>query len=98
MRNVVGRIKLEIKRNKKRKDIEQAYTKKDRLIPYEIYSKLKAKRKCQECKQKIRYPPEIHHKIPVSKGGTNTEENLKAVCKKCHEKLDGETKNEQTSN
>jgi len=28
----------------------------------------------------------VHHIVPRSKGGTNAQFNLKAVCSKCHEK------------
>lgn len=33
---------------------------------------------------------ETHHKIPRRLGGTDNEDNLMAVCSKCHKKLDNE--------
>ena len=30
---------------------------------------------------------EVHHKIPVSKGGTHEKSNLMSLCKSCHNKI-----------
>ena len=30
---------------------------------------------------------EIHHKLPLSKGGTHDRENLVALCKECHARI-----------
>ena len=43
---------------------------------------------CMECgKTKTRF--EVHHIIPVSKGGANTLKNLVTLCPKCHQKTFG---------
>ncbi len=34
----------------------------------------------------------VHHKIPISKGGTNDESNLIVLCEKCHADAHGEKK------
>lgn len=41
---------------------------------------------CEEClKQNItKAAEEVHHIIPLSKGGDSSEENLMALCKTCH--------------
>ena len=43
---------------------------------------------CCNCGNSIQYEPnlllEIDHIIPVSKGGTTTEENLQTLCWKCN--------------
>lgn len=67
---------------------------KGRYINKNVYNKLKSLRRCQHCNKKIDYPPEIHHLIPISCGGTNLEDNLIAVCRRCHKKLDLEKVNE----
>lgn len=33
---------------------------------------------------------EVHHKVPLSEGGTNATENLQALCKSCHSKIHAE--------
>lgn len=84
MRSVIGRIVREVKikpiiiSNNKRKG---------RVIDQLVYERLKAKRICDYCGKPCGVP-EIHHKIAISQGGSNKEENLMAVHKKCHEKLD----------
>lgn len=90
MSKALRRILTDMRRENKRRKIEQQYEEKERLIPYPIYHEFKAKRKCQECKNKFTHPLRIHHKIPVSQGGTNTRENLMAVCNECHNELDKE--------
>ena len=44
---------------------------------------------CELCKQNGKLTPteEIHHKLPLSEGGTHATENLIALCKSCHAKL-----------
>lgn len=42
---------------------------------------------CQNCKSKDNL--QVHHKIPVSFGGSNEISNLKILCKNCHEKIHG---------
>ncbi|MBQ2726346.1 MAG: HNH endonuclease [Clostridia bacterium] len=47
---------------------------------------------CELCQKKGQLIPteEIHHKIPLSEGGTHNEENLIALCKACHARLHAE--------
>ena len=33
--------------------------------------------------------PLVHHKKPISDGGTNEESNLMSLCNSCHEKIHG---------
>jgi 5-methylcytosine-specific restriction endonuclease McrA len=73
----------------KREKIIQHYSDKNRWIAPELYKKLKAKKKCMRCKKKFSGRiPEIHHIVPVSKGGQSTEDNLMALCIKCHDIMD----------
>ena len=30
---------------------------------------------------------EVHHILPLSRGGTNNEDNLMSLCKSCHSKI-----------
>lgn len=41
---------------------------------------------CEECLKHNRYVPveEVHHKTPLSEGGTHDERNLMSLCKSCH--------------
>ena len=41
---------------------------------------------CEECLKNGIYVPteEIHHKLPLSQGGTHDRDNLIALCKSCH--------------
>lgn len=41
---------------------------------------------CEECQKYGRLTPaeEVHHIIPLSKGGTNADNNLMSLCKQCH--------------
>lgn len=64
------------------------YANQGRLIPQDLYVKLKRKRKCKQCGKIQKKPLEIHHIVPIAHGGQNKENNLKAVCKQCHKKLD----------
>ena len=47
---------------------------------------------CELCQKNGLLIPteEIHHKIPLSEGGTHSEENLIALCKACHARLHAE--------
>lgn len=82
MTNIVTKIKRDLKRDK----IIPRYTHKGRYINHEVYQELKKIQKCQmkECKSSKQL--EIHHKIPVSKGGSNEKSNLIVLCHKCHRK------------
>ena len=44
---------------------------------------------CEQCLKEGRYvkTEEIHHKLPLSKGGTHDRENLVALCKECHARI-----------
>jgi 5-methylcytosine-specific restriction endonuclease McrA len=84
-------IMYNIRKDIKREKIINKYISKDRLIATEIYTKLKSLKKCMRCKKKFNGRiPEIHHKKPVCKNGSNDEDNLMAVCTKCHKILDAE--------
>jgi len=41
---------------------------------------------CEQCERAGRLTParEVHHILPLSQGGTHTEENLMALCTPCH--------------
>ncbi|WP_100065001.1 HNH endonuclease [Miniphocaeibacter massiliensis] len=44
---------------------------------------------CEQCKkeERIKTAEEVHHIVPLSKGGTHDEENLMALCKSCHSRI-----------
>lgn len=44
---------------------------------------------CEQCLKEGRCTPmeEVHHIVPLSKGGTNDESNLMSLCRSCHEKI-----------
>lgn len=44
---------------------------------------------CEEClKEGIYVPVEhVHHRVPLSEGGTNDDSNLESVCKSCHSRI-----------
>ena len=44
---------------------------------------------CERClaNGKFRAAAEVHHILPVSRGGTNEENNLMALCWSCHQKI-----------
>ena len=44
---------------------------------------------CEECQKAGRLTPaeEVHHIIPLSKGGTNADSNLMSLCKQCHSSI-----------
>ena len=41
---------------------------------------------CEDCKGNGRLTPatEVHHILPLARGGTNEEGNLRALCRSCH--------------
>ena len=47
---------------------------------------------CEVCLAKGAYTPteEIHHKLPLSQGGTHDRGNLMALCKECHARIHAE--------
>ena len=44
---------------------------------------------CEECLKEGRFTPveEVHHILPVSRGGPNEETNLMSLCRSCHVKI-----------
>ncbi len=44
---------------------------------------------CEKCLEEGRFRPldEVHHIIPVNKGGTNEDINLMSLCRSCHQKI-----------
>ena len=44
---------------------------------------------CELCLQQGKYVvvEEVHHILPISKGGTHDEENLMSLCQSCHTKI-----------
>ncbi len=44
---------------------------------------------CEKCLEEGRYRPldEVHHIVPIKKGGTHDESNLMSLCKSCHTKI-----------
>lgn len=44
---------------------------------------------CEECKKQGKLTPaqEVHHVIPLSKGGTHAEDNLMSLCTPCHSEV-----------
>jgi 5-methylcytosine-specific restriction endonuclease McrA len=80
-----------ILRDLKKDKIIEHYTDKERYIGSGLYNYLKSRKRCMCCKKKfLGSIPEIHHIIPVCKGGSNNSDNLLALCSKCHELKDKE--------
>ena len=50
---------------------------------------IKANPLCEECQRQGRLIPveEVHHIIPLSKGGGNETINLMSLCKSCHARI-----------
>jgi len=76
--NTVARIRKMLKDDR----IKESYAAQNRLIMPNIYHAMKAKRQCAKCEKKGNI--QIHHIIPVSKGGSNERSNLIALCEACH--------------
>jgi len=47
---------------------------------------------CEQCQEKGLLVPteEVHHKVPLSEGGTHARSNLIALCKSCHSRIHAE--------
>ncbi len=54
---------------------------------------IKAHPLCEECDKsgRIKAAEEVHHILPLSKGGGNETSNLMALCKSCHSKITAES-------
>ncbi|MBM7561496.1 HNH endonuclease [Fusibacter tunisiensis] len=54
---------------------------------------IKAHPLCEECEKngRIKAAEEVHHILPLSKGGGNETSNLMALCKSCHSKITAES-------
>ncbi len=50
---------------------------------------IKAHPLCEECEKEERLTPaeEVHHILPLSKGGGNETSNLMSLCKSCHSRI-----------
>lgn len=61
---------------------------------------IKARPLCEECKREGRLTPaeEVHHIVPLSKGGNNETSNLMALCKSCHSRITAESGNRWGNN
>ena len=48
---------------------------------------------CEQCQKENRITPaeEVHHILPLSKGGGNESSNLMALCKSCHSRITAES-------
>ena len=75
-------------RNIKPTDKMKNLIRRGRYIRPSVYNEMKRIKYCDYCHKKLDELPEIHHIIPIIDGGTNMRDNLMAVHKKCHEKLD----------
>ena len=44
---------------------------------------------CEKCLEAGRYTPatEVHHILPLDRGGSNDDENLMSLCKPCHSSI-----------
>lgn len=44
---------------------------------------------CEECEKQGRLVPaeEVHHKKPISQGGSHARDNLMSLCRSCHTKI-----------
>lgn len=44
---------------------------------------------CEECLKKgiIKLVEEVHHILPLARGGTHREDNLMSLCRSCHNKM-----------
>jgi 5-methylcytosine-specific restriction protein A len=54
---------------------------------------------CERCLLENRLIPatEVHHKLPLSDGGTHSDDNLQALCKSCHSRITVTSTNTQNT-
>lgn len=54
---------------------------------------IKAHPLCEECEKygRLTTAEEVHHILPLSKGGGNEPENLMSLCKSCHSRITAES-------
>ena len=54
---------------------------------------IKAHPLCEQCKEEGKLTPaeEVHHILPLSRGGGNETSNLMALCKSCHSSITAES-------
>ncbi len=47
---------------------------------------------CEECYKRGVFTPmeEVHHILPLSRGGTHADDNLMSLCKSCHSRITAE--------
>jgi 5-methylcytosine-specific restriction protein A len=82
-------IYAELKKLQRPDERRRGITRRGRFIRPEVYNMLKRRKVCDYChKSMLGEVPEIHHIIPISDGGTNMLNNLMALHKRCHQKLD----------
>jgi len=50
---------------------------------------IKAHPLCEECQKQGKLTPaeQVHHILPLSKGGSSSTDNLMALCKACHSRI-----------
>lgn len=77
VRNEEQLLRHKFYQSKAWKDIRNAYISRNPL--------------CEICERFNQTTPakNVHHKVPVSKGGTNDFSNLMSVCIPCHHKVEG---------
>ncbi len=53
---------------------------------------IKAHPLCEECLAagRVTAATEVHHKLPLGKGGTHDDANLMSLCKSCHSRITAE--------
>lgn len=51
---------------------------------------------CEECMthHKITIASQVHHRVPISEGGSNSFDNLESVCDACHNRIHNSRKEE----
>ncbi len=85
--------------DKHKKDVDNSYNKYQRdTMTKKRYGRcwkrirdryIKANPLCEECKKAGRLTPaeEVHHILPLSKGGDHSDSNLMSLCTSCHSSI-----------